>query len=225
MSVQIVLDGRSDGRGHGILGTFTASAPFCPEGSFVDGTGSPDRTRIRVERSLTCADGSGGVTLMYDGIVEFLSGPGRWWIVSGSGRYESLRGVGSSSNVNIEHDPQTGVGRFRNTFTGAAAFDADPPSVRVVAASVIRVARRPPMQRLRLSFRAVDAAATTPLAYELHVLDRTGTTLLARRGTVGAAVTTLTVRTRLRSRTLRFALAVRDAVGNERLVTRSLGIR
>ena len=224
-ALRIVFDGRSEGSGRGISGTFAASAPLCAEGTFVDGTGSRNGTRIRVDRSLSCADGSGGVTVVYDGVVEFLDGSGRWWVASGRGRFADLRGTGSTSNVSITHDPQTGSGTFRNTFTGVAAFDAVPPDVVVTAASVRRISKRPPVQRLRVAFRAVDAAATLPLTYALHVVDPFGRSLHARTGTTIGTVATLTLRTRLRTRNLRFTLAVRDDVGNERLVTRSLPMR
>ncbi len=55
-TLRIVFDGRSEGTGTGISGTFTASAPLCAEGTFLDVTGTRDGTRIRVQRSLSCAD-------------------------------------------------------------------------------------------------------------------------------------------------------------------------
>ena len=222
---QMIFEGRSEGTGRGVEGAFTATAPRCASGRFSDATGTPlAGIRIRVDRSLTCADGTGTVTVVYEGVREFLDGPGTWRIRSGSGRYAALRGTGSTRNVNISHDPQTGAGAFRNVADGLAALDAEPPQVTLTAASARRVRKRPPLQTLRVVFAAADRAGSEPLDYELAVLDESATRTHVRKGKT-SALTSVTLRTNTRSSRVRIELTVRDAVANERVVRRSLRIR
>jgi hypothetical protein len=86
-TLTIVLHAESRGFGQGVQGTFETLSPLCPAGTFVDGRGVASGASVRVTRTLTCDDGSGTVGFDYDGVTENVNGPGRWRILSASGRY------------------------------------------------------------------------------------------------------------------------------------------
>jgi hypothetical protein len=110
------------------LGTFTASAPLCPSGTFVDqvvgGGGAFDNAHVlvfavTVRKLFTCADGTGTFTIQFHtqltpataaGCHE--SGP--FAVVDGTGAYAKLRGHGDFCLL-----PALSEGVFRETFTGA----------------------------------------------------------------------------------------------------------
>src|SRR5947207_15554234 len=71
-------------------GTFTAPAPMCPSGTW---QGNGQGTRV-----FTCADASGTFTASFDGELEHTTGAkGPWAIVSGTGKYATLRGRGAAT--------------------------------------------------------------------------------------------------------------------------------
>jgi hypothetical protein len=107
------------------FGTFTASAPLCPSGTFVDqfvGGGGAFRSGhffhgSTVRKTFTCADGSGTFTILFHphftpatpaGCEE--AGP--FAVVGGTAAYAQLRGHGDFCVAPL------GDG-FRETFTGS----------------------------------------------------------------------------------------------------------
>jgi len=108
------------------FGTFTATGPLCPSGTFVDefvgGGGAFNSGRVfyhafTVRKTFTCADGSGTFTVQFHpqftpatpaGCEE--AGP--FSVVGGTGDYTKLRGHGDFCVM-----PVAG-GRFRETFSG-----------------------------------------------------------------------------------------------------------
>jgi hypothetical protein len=107
------------------FGTFTAAAPLCPSGTFVDefvGGGGAFRSghvfyhAFTVRKTFTCADSSGTFTILFHpqfspatpaGCEE--AGP--FTVVGGTGAYARLRGHGDFCVFPV------GDG-FRETFTG-----------------------------------------------------------------------------------------------------------
>jgi len=109
------------------LGTFTASAPLCPSGTFVDqvvgGGGAFDNAHVlvfavNVRRLFTCADGTGTFTIQFHtqltpataaGCHE--SGP--FAVVDGTGAYAKLRGHGDFCLLPGDDISETFTGAFR----------------------------------------------------------------------------------------------------------------
>ena len=109
------------------FGTFTASAPLCPSGTFVDefvgGGGNfrgPNPTFFHsstVLKHFTCADGSGTFTILFHPQFTPATPPdceeaGPFAVVGGTGAYSQLRGSGDFC-VFPEGDG------FTETFTGS----------------------------------------------------------------------------------------------------------
>jgi hypothetical protein len=107
------------------FGTFTASEPLCPSGTFVDefvGGGGAFNSGVfyhgqTVRKTFTCDDGSGTFTILFhpnfspatpSGCEE--AGP--FAVVGGTGAYAGLRGHGEFCVF------PTGEDSFRETFTG-----------------------------------------------------------------------------------------------------------
>ena len=105
-------------------GTFVASAPLCPSGTFVDefeaagGGQSPQFTAL-LHKTLTCDDGSGTFTIQFHAHFprEAVGGSTPWVVLRGTGAYATLHGTGSLAFVST--GPTTGV----ETLTGEVHFD------------------------------------------------------------------------------------------------------
>jgi hypothetical protein len=105
-------------------GTFVASAPLCPSGTFVDefetagGGQSPQFTAL-LDKTLTCDDGSGTFTIQFHAHFprEDVGGSTPWVVLRGTGAYATLHGTGSLTFIHT--GPTTGV----ETLTGEVHFD------------------------------------------------------------------------------------------------------
>jgi hypothetical protein len=107
------------------FGTFTATAPLCPAGTFVDedaGGGGAFRSghvfyhAFAVRKTLTCADGSGTFTILFHpqfspATPASCEEAGPFAVVGGTGAYAQLRGHGDFCVFPVGD-------RFRETFTG-----------------------------------------------------------------------------------------------------------
>jgi hypothetical protein len=110
------------------FGTFTASDPLCPSGTFVDefvgGGGAFNSGYVfynasTVRKMFTCADGSGSFTILFHPQFTpatpagcFAAGP--FAVVSGTGEYTQLRGEGDFCLLLIGDDlSETFTGTFR----------------------------------------------------------------------------------------------------------------
>lgn len=97
--VQIVIDVNT-GTG---METFVATGGFCPSGSAVShdfrstGHGQNHAFTFHLEKTLTCADGSGTLTIRIDAATtEGASGDqGGWSVVSGTGSWTAAAGGGN----------------------------------------------------------------------------------------------------------------------------------
>ena len=95
--VEITLDANFVTR----LETFTADGAFCDAGTaFTPGVRFAGRGRavtFHLEKTLTCADGSGTLTIFVNAstIAGSPTDQGGWSVVSGTGAYASTRGGGS----------------------------------------------------------------------------------------------------------------------------------
>jgi hypothetical protein len=103
------------------FGTFTASAPLCPSGTFVDefvGGGGNFYGGLTVRKHFTCADGSGTFTILFHpqftpATPEDCGQAGPFSVVGGTGAYAQLRGHGDFCVFGDEED------RATETFTGS----------------------------------------------------------------------------------------------------------
>ena len=105
------------------FGTFTASEPLCPSGTFVDefvgGGGGVSYGAGTVRKMFTCADGSGTFTILFHPQSTPATPPGclnagPFAVVGGTGAYAHLRGTGDFCNFpEGERFTETFTGRFR----------------------------------------------------------------------------------------------------------------
>ena len=109
------------------FGTFTASAPLCPSGTFVDEfvggggafrSGHVDYGASAILKTITCTDGSGTFTILFH--PQFTPATpgdcgeaGPFSVVGGTGAYAQLRGHGDFCVFGDEED------RATETFTGS----------------------------------------------------------------------------------------------------------
>jgi hypothetical protein len=107
------------------FGTFTAAAPLCPSGTFVDvfvgGGGAFNSGHVfyhafTVRKTLTCSDGSGTFTILFHpqfspATPEGCEEAGPFAVIGGTGDHEELRGTGEFCVFPSGED-------FHETFTG-----------------------------------------------------------------------------------------------------------
>ena len=92
---------------------------------------------LNVYRVHTCDDGSGSFTAYMPSVRGEHGGSGEWQIVEGTGAYATLRGVGTYRGTLISGDPNDFVTiSYRTEWQGVVGFDADPPTVEKVTATV-----------------------------------------------------------------------------------------
>jgi hypothetical protein len=208
------------------VGSFTSGAPFCESGTAEDVGWFRRRTDSddSVIRHYACADGSGSLLLSIASLqAEHARGAGsEWTIDQGSGRFEGLRGKGTSGEELLGGNPQDPATITATGFVGTA--DAIAPSLAFTSASAAKLRRPAGVYSIRVAFSLQDDVEGPPVAYKLgvtegrHVLaSTTGTTAS------GSVSTTLRVRPsskRVRSVVLR--LYGSDWIGNELSIARSL---
>jgi hypothetical protein len=109
------------------FGTFTATAPLCPSGTFVDefvGGGGNVHGGVftgssTIRKQFTCANGSGTFTILFHPQSTPATPPGclnagPFAVVGGTGAYAHLRGTGDFCNFpEGERFTETFTGRFR----------------------------------------------------------------------------------------------------------------
>ena len=105
------------------FGTFTATEPLCPSGTFVDefvaGGGGQLYGAITVRKTLTCNDGSGTFTILFHPQLTPATPPsclqaGPFAVIGGTGDYTRLSGHGDFCLVVVD-DSATEIftGSFR----------------------------------------------------------------------------------------------------------------
>ncbi len=105
-------------------GTFTATSPLCPSGTFVSepiaGGGGPVAFAFTGLQHFSCDDASGTFTIQFHPQIHppgFIDG-GPWAALGGAGAYDGLRGSGDFTLIGFI-SPTTAVA----TFTGEVHFD------------------------------------------------------------------------------------------------------
>jgi hypothetical protein len=195
-------------------GTFTASPPLCPSGSWLgNGAGS---------RIFTCADGSGSFTATFQGELEHTRGAtGPWTITSGTGSYTALRGKGTATI-----DSSTGVNSspiiFSDTWTGMVDFDSTAPTGSVTAVKVVRPRTSRGRWRVTVLFSARDNVDTNPVSFSATAT--AGPFSASKRGTItsGTGSFTLAFHPTKRTRLLRIAIELSDPWGNTSTIKKSV---
>jgi hypothetical protein len=202
-------------------GRFTASAPFCPVGTAVD-IRDIEVEPLTVLRTYTCDDGSGSFTALMPALAGEHGGTGTWKIVAGTGRYATLRGLGTYTGHIVSGDPnvfETIV--YTTSWEGTVDFDTVAPTV--TSRATAKKLRKPPRS---YSIRTSVDAHEGPVTYSVDV--RAGKAFLAlKQGTsaTGRVTTTSRVHAPRGVRKLTVIVTVSDAVGNETATTLSLGLR
>ena len=202
-------------------GRFTASAPFCSSGKAVD-TSDLEIEPLTVLRTHTCDDGSGSFTAFMPNLPGEHGGNGTWKIVDGTGRYATLRGLGTYAGHIVSGDP----GRFETivyttTWQGVVDFDAVPPTFAATATS--KKLRKPTRT---YTIRTVLNAQEGQIAYSVDI--RAGKSFLAfKQGTSASGRMTVALRIRAPkgARNVQVIVTVTDAVGNESTTTRAVRLK
>ncbi len=132
-----------------VQGTFTATGPLCPAGTFVN-----KESAVTVFTTLTCADGSGTFTL---------AAPQAWKVDSGTGRYAKLWGEGTLTLAELPD------GNVVETLTGQADFDTTPPTASIARMTVTKRKGATRSYALHIRFTASDNEPT-PVGYKVTVV-------------------------------------------------------
>jgi hypothetical protein len=205
-------------------GHFTASAPFCPSGTAVD-TRHDLQGTLSVERTHTCDDGSGSITVSLPEVArEHQAGDGgSWKILGGTGKYEKLRGSGTYRGQIISGDPfDFSTVTYRSTWQGLVGFDADPPALTLTAtATKLKLPRRTYSLRVALVVRNEEPAAR--VTYSLIVqANKQYVSGGSRQGstTTGRAALALRITPPRTARTVQINVRATDPLGNESTTTR-----
>jgi len=209
--VTLSLDGVGADDSH--HGTFTASAPLCPGGTWGgDGNGVQTGTR-----TFTCADGSGSFRAEFDQVTtEHTGGTAPWQVTGGTGRYAALRGLGTGTAViTVAGDQPT----FTETWQGTMGFDTTAPSVTRLVAVATRTNASHALLRLTLGLQ--DDVAGNAVAYHVSIAAGNASVGPERVGTTTGSVR-LTYRLAVPARFHRLLvlIAAEDPVGNSKAVRR-----
>jgi len=215
--VKLHLDGTHPVDGDYHQGTFTASPPLCPSGSWLgNGAGS---------RVFTCADESGSFTASFQGEFEHTQGAsGPWTITSGTGTYTALRGKGTATI-----DSSSGVNSspiiFSDTWTGIADFDATAPTGSVAAVRVARPHTSRGRWHVTVLFSARDNVDANPVSFSATA--KAGPFFTSKSGTItsGAGSFKVTFHPAKRTRFLRIAIELSDPSGNASTIKKNVRLR
>lgn len=234
---ELVVDGKNDAvvpptvafpMGMRHVGTFTATSPFCPSGTFEDLT-NDYLNSFGDTRAYTCTDGSGTIVTEQETWYEHkLPYTSTWRILGGTGRYANLRGKGSF----VGGPPLTGGGdddplgdTYRCTFRGLVDFDSTAPTIAVSSVKTTKLRRPAGSYLLSLSLSLRDNVRGNVVAYEVAVDPGDGGLYLAQgKGSTGRGRVAMTLRIKPSrgARTVRLDLRAEDPVGNIRDATRTL---
>jgi hypothetical protein len=215
--VKLQLDGTHPVDADYHQGTFTASPPLCPSGSWL-GNGANGRV-------FTCADQSGTFTASFQGELEHTQGAnGPWTITSGTGTYTALRGKGTAtidSSTGVNSSPIT----FTDTWTGTVDFDTTPPTGSVTAAKIARPHTPRGRWHVTVSFSARDNVDANPVSFSATAT--AGPFFASKSGTItsGTGSFTLTFHPTKRTRLLRIAIELSDPWGNASTIKKNVRLR
>jgi hypothetical protein len=215
--VKLHLDGTHPVDADNHQGTFTASPPLCPSGSWLgNGAGS---------RVFTCADQSGSFTASFQGELEHTQGAsGPWTITGGTGTYTALHGNGTATI-----DSSTGVNSspiiFSDTWTGIVDFDTTAPTGSVTAVKVTRPHSSRGRWHVTVSFSARDNVDANPVSFSATAT--AGPFFASKSGTIttGIGSFTLAFHPTKRTRLLRIAIELSDPWGNTSTINKNVRLR
>jgi hypothetical protein len=205
-------------------GPFTATSPFCSSGT------ARDVQDVVVEpptvlREFDCDDDSGSMTVFMPSIRAEHGGSGSWRIVSGTGQYATLRGLGTYVSTLVSGDPLDFLSiKYHSTWTGVVDFDVDPPAV-VLTARATKLRRPKGFYALRFILRVTNEAQGARLLYSVAVT--AGTADLADRlgkTTSRSVTTTLRIKPRRTTRRVTLSIDVTDPVGNASKTKRTIAL-
>jgi hypothetical protein len=198
-------------------GTFTASPPLCPLGSWLgNGAGS---------RVFTCSDGSGTFTAKFNGELEHVAGfDGPWLIFAGSGKYATLRGKGLGK-VDTNQGGDTPPVIFSDTWTGEVDFDATAPTGSITAVKVTHPRFARGRWSTKVTFSARDNVEANSVSFSATAT--AGNFFATKTGTVTAGIGsfTLTFRPAKSTRLLRIQIQLSDPWGNETTIRKTVRLR
>jgi hypothetical protein len=208
------------------FGTFTSGAPFCESGTAEDAGWIRNRTNTDTSalRDYVCGDGSGSLTLWITSLqAEHAPGAGsEWRIEQGFGRYEGLRGKGTSSEELLGGNPEDPATITSKGFAGGA--DATAPSLAFTSAIPTKLRRSAGAYSIRVAFSLRDDVEGPPVAYKLGVTE--GRRVLASTtGSTASGSVSTTLRVHPSSKRVRsvdLRLHGSDWIGNEVSIARSL---
>ena len=218
-------------------GTFTSRAPFCATGTFVEDPYVGSATTWR----LTCADGTGGLTLS---VVDEV----RWQIVDGSGSYAGLRGGGTLRSGEALGSPSYAEGSlvtWRGTLVGVVDWGAEPdqpedgnavaptnadtvaPTIAIASARAAKLRRPAGAYSIKVALAVRDDIEGNTVAYVLRVTQTRAHRLIvlaSKEGTTASGSVSMTLRVvpGKRVQTLQLRVSGSDPVGNEVSLVRPL---
>jgi hypothetical protein len=183
-------------------GTFTATGPLCPGGTF-----TTKESAVTVFDKLTCADGSGSFTL---------NAANNWKVDSGTGRYAKLWGQGAFTLAQLPD------GNVVKTLTGQADIDTTPPTASIGRVTVTKGKSAANRYVLHVRFTASDNEPTQ-VSYAATVLvgSRRFSDAGGYAGT-SAVVTSVPFRARKGVRRVVLVLVLKDATHNAATVRKTV---
>ena len=202
-------------------GRFTAAPPLCPSGTAVD-IQDVEIEPLTVMRRHTCDDGSGSFVAFMPSVLSEHGGTGTWKIIDGTGKYATLRGVGTYSGHIVSGDParfDTVV--YTTSWQGVVDFDDVAPALTTTAQA--KRLRKP--ARTYLVRTTIDAHEES-VTYSVDI--RAGRSFLAlMKGTAASGETTSSARIRAPrlTRAVKVIVLVSDSVGNETTTTLQVKLR
>jgi hypothetical protein len=215
--VKLHLDGTHPVDGDYHQGTFTASPPLCPSGSWL-GNGANGRV-------FTCADQSGSFTASFEGQLEHTQGAsGPWTITTGTASYTALRGKGTAT-IDSSTGENTSPIIFSDTWTGVVDFDATAPTGSVTAVKIARSHSSRGRWHATVFFSARDNVDAN--AVNFAATATAGPFLASKSGTItsGTASFTLAFRPAKRTHFLRIAIELSDPWGNASTINKNVRLR
>ena len=207
-------------------GTFSASAPFCPSGTFVD-LSNDFLNSFEDTRRYTCSDGSGTLTTLQEHWYEVkFPFTDTWSIVSGTGSYTNLRGRGTFRGEILTRNGDDHLAiTFRSVMRGLVAFDAGAPAITVSNARITKLRRPAGTYSIRVAFSIRDNEPQDALSYLVALEPADGGLYFAKKEgttTTGKAIVTLRAKPGLGARMIQLHVRAEDPVGNWRWITRRL---
>ena len=121
-------------------------------------------------------------------------GTGSWRILEGTGRYATLRGLGTYTGTLISGDPDVfATISYRTNWQGVVDFDADPPTIETFTTTPRKLRLRLRTYALQVGLAARDPSA--PVSYTVDV--RAGRAPLAfKQGSTASGQATITLQIR-----------------------------